>query len=94
MASIVDTNTLSLEVAMQLSSLNNLDPSIQDAIEMNEVNIRTLIEEKNALLEEIKTLKKEYRKMERDYDVLFFDYQMARTDETPNERKGKCMAIE
>ncbi len=83
-----------LELAIELTKTNNLDESLQNALDMNEANIRGLLEEHQELLEEIKTLKKEMRKMERDYDVLYFDYQMARTDDPPNERKGKCMAIE
>jgi chromosome segregation ATPase len=94
------SDSLALDLAMTLSKMNNLNPSLQDDLDMNEANIRGLLEEKNALsdenkelLEEIKSLKKELRKMERDYDVLYFDYQMVRTDDPP-ERKGKCMAIE
>jgi len=95
MASLTEPEeTSALELAMQLTKLNNLDPSIQEALDLNEVNIRTLLEENKELLEEIKALKKEMRKMERDYDVLYFDYQMLRTDEPPTERKTKCMAIE
>lgn len=94
------SESLALDLAMTLSKMNNLNPSLQDDLDMNEANIRGLLEEKRELseenkelLEEIKSLKKELRKMERDYDVLYFDYQMARTDDPP-ERKGKCMAIE
>jgi hypothetical protein len=78
---------MELELAMKLSKRNNTDETLQLDLDMNEVNIR-------GLLEEIKELKKEIRKMERDYDVLYFDYQMVRTDEPPDTRKGKCMAIE
>jgi len=78
---------MELELAMKLSKRNNTDQTLQLDLDMNEVNIR-------GLLEEIKELKKEIRKMERDYDVLYFDYQMVRTDEPPDTRKGKCMAIE
>jgi septal ring factor EnvC (AmiA/AmiB activator) len=104
MASLEFTATapasLALDLAMHLSAMNNLDPSLQEDLDMNEANIRGLLEEKNEVLEEnkrllaeLKSIKKELRKMERDYDVLYFDYQMARSDE-PEERKGKCMAIE
>jgi hypothetical protein len=82
----MSSSIVALDLAMKLSKMNNLDPALQDHLDMNEVNIR-------GLLEEIKELKKEMRKMERDYDVLYFDYQMLRTDEPP-ARKGKCMAIE
>lgn len=78
---------MELELAISLSKRNNTDEALQADLDMNEVNIR-------GLLEEIKELKKEMRKMERDYDVLYFDYQMLRTDEPPDTRKGKCMAIE
>ena len=94
------SDSFALDLAMSLSKMNHLDPSMQDDLAMNEANIRGLLEENKELLkenkeslEEIKRLKKEMRKMERDYDVLYFDYQMARSDE-PEERKGKCMAIE
>jgi hypothetical protein len=76
-----------LDLAIRLSTRNNTDETLQLDLDMNEANIR-------GLLEEIKELKKELRKMERDYDVLYFDYQMVRTDEPPDTRKGKCMAIE
>jgi len=90
---VTATASVALELATYLSSMNNLDPDLQDDLDMNEANIRGLLEEKKELLEEIKALKKEMRKMERDYDVLYFDYQMVR-DDHPEERKGKCMAIE
>jgi len=101
MASIMDaitttaseTSKFALELAMKLSKMNRLDPELQDDLDMNEVNIRGLLEENKELLEELKALKKEMRKMERDYDVLYFDYQMIRSDDPP-ARKGKCMAIE
>ena len=76
-----------LDLAIRLSTRNNTDETLQLDLDMNEVNIR-------GLLEQIKELKKEMRKMERDYDVLYFDYQMVRTDDPPDTRKGKCMAIE
>lgn len=76
-----------LDLAIRLSTRNNTDEALQEDLDMNEANIR-------GLLEQIKELKKEMRKMERDYDVLYFDYQMVRTDDPPDTRKGKCMAIE
>jgi len=76
---------MELELAISLSKRNNTDETLQLDLDMNEVNIR-------GLLEEIKELKKEIRKMERDYDVLYFDYQMLNPE--PDTRKGKCMAIE
>ncbi len=82
--SIVWIYKMALEWAMNIKTAVDLD----EALDINEVNIR-------GLLEEIKELKKEMRKMERDYDVLYFDYQMLKNDDSePDARKGKCMAIE
>jgi len=80
------TTEMALELAVSLSKRNN-SVEMQEDLDLNEVNIREL-------LKEINSLKKEMRKMERDYDVLYFDYQMIRTDEEPDTRRGKCMAIE
>ncbi len=88
---MVESDSLALDLAMTLC--NGTHPELQDDLDMNEANIRGLLEEKKELLEEIKALKKEMRKMERDYDVLYFDYQMLKNDD-PDQRKGKCMAIE
>ncbi len=73
---------MALEWAMNIHKEKDLEL----ALDINESNIR-------GLLEEIKSLKKELRKRERDYDVLYFDYQMLKTDDH-EVRKGKCMAIE
>ena len=73
---------MALEWAQSIKTAVDLD----EALSINEINIREL-------LQEIKELKKEMRKMERDYDVLYFDYQMLKDDD-PEARKGKCMAIE
>jgi len=76
---------MALEWAMNIHKEKDLEL----ALDINESNIR-------GLLEEIKSLKKELRKRERDYDVLYFDYQMLKTDDHEDHevRKGKCMAIE
>ena len=46
-------------------------PDLDEALDINEVNILEL-------LDEIKQLKKEVRKLERDNDVLYFDLQNKR----------------
>ena len=61
-------------------------PDLDEALDINEVNILTL-------LDEIKQLKKEVRKLERDNDVLYFDLQNWKPE--PERKKGKCvMTIE
>ena len=62
-------------------------PDLDEALEINEVNILEL-------LDEIKQLKKQVRELERDKDVLYFDLQNWKPQE-PERKKGKCvMAIE
>jgi len=55
---------MALEWARNIKTQMNLD----EALDINEVNIL-------GLLEEIRALKKEVRKLERDNDVLYFELQ-------------------
>ena len=57
-------------------------PNLEEALDINEVNILTL-------LDEIRDLKKELRELKRDNDVLYFDLCNWKPEE-PSRKKGKC----
>ena len=69
---------MALEWARNIKTQMNLD----EALDINEVNIL-------GLLEEIRALKKEKRKLERDNDVLYFELQNWKPHEpTKRSRSG------
>jgi hypothetical protein len=73
---------MALEWAQNIKQHPNLD----EALDINEVNILEL-------LDEIRQLKKEVRELERDKDVLYFELRNWKPEEEP-ERKKCCMTIE
>jgi hypothetical protein len=67
-----------LEWAMNIKNQLDLD----EALDINEANIR-------GMLEEIRLLKKEMRELQRDKDVLYFELQNWKPPEPePKRRKG------
>lgn len=68
---------MALEWARKIKEQMDLD----EALEINEVNILEL-------LEEIRVLKKEKRKLERDNDVLFFELQNWKPQEPAKRSRG------
>lgn len=67
-----------LDWAMTIKQQPNLD----EALDINESNIR-------GLLEEIRQLRKEVRELQRDKDVLYFELQNWKPEESePKRRRG------
>jgi regulator of replication initiation timing len=57
-------------------------PDLDDALDINEVNIMEL-------LDEIRQLKKDLRNLQRDNDVLYFELNNWKPEE-PDKKRGKC----
>ena len=70
-------------MALEWAQHIKMHPDLEVALDINEVNIR-------GLLEEIRELKKEVRSLERDKDVLFFELSNWKPDD-PEKKKRKCV---
>lgn len=57
-------------------------PDLDDALDINVVNIMEL-------LDEIRQLKKDLRNLQRDNDVLYFELNNWKPEE-PDKKRGKC----
>jgi hypothetical protein len=57
-------------------------PDLEEALDINEVNIMEL-------LDEIRQLKKDLRNLQRDNDVLYFELNNWKPEE-PDIKRGKC----
>jgi hypothetical protein len=69
-------------MALQWAQNIKEHPNLDEALDINEVNILTL-------LDEIRELKKEIKELKRDNDVLYFDLCNWKPEE-PERKKGKC----